>query len=511
MTKKKYIKLNIDDNHLSLGNLFRIIKDLSKNKYMALQSEIFCILFDLDFINDTTVNNYCVGCRSIGNDYKQKFINKQKRYIKNSEEFCDSIIGILSIIDGNVYVVDKNKKDFINNSESAFELCKKLFNLSKNDKQVEESLSIKINNYIKSKNIYAALVTELLFIVLSKKQPIYEEELKKEVIEDVLNDTSISSVDLQEYLSLKLREGINYYYSLKKLSLSGNAYACYELGTNEYYGYISGEPRYEKAYEYLIMAANVNHPGANFMIGKMFLDGILGNQGEVDYQVAYDYLKKSYELGNIAAANSIGLMYFKGIYPLKKDEEEALKYFMIAADGNYAYAYNNIGTMLENKGNVEEAYKNYQIAADLGESWACNMMGEYYRKKNELRKAFDYYNLAIDCNKNTLCYYAYYNLAKYFYLNGCGEIVLVPDKSKALKYLEMASDNKIIIATLEIFYYYVSEYLKYKDEYLLQKIHYYQELIEKSEDYNEELRISIQKKLGVIKLGKKIDLSYIEE
>ena len=92
--RKQYIKLNSNDNHLSLGNLFRIIKELSKNKSSALQTEIFCTLFGVSDINDTTVNNYCVGCRSIGSEYKQIFLNKQKRYRKSSLEFCDNIIGI---------------------------------------------------------------------------------------------------------------------------------------------------------------------------------------------------------------------------------------------------------------------------------------------------------------------------------------------------------------------------------------------------------------------------------
>ena len=79
---KEYIRMNNNDNHLSLGNLFRVIKELSKNKYTAMQTEIFCILFGVESINDTTVNNYCVGCRKIGNDYKQIFLNLQKKYGK---------------------------------------------------------------------------------------------------------------------------------------------------------------------------------------------------------------------------------------------------------------------------------------------------------------------------------------------------------------------------------------------------------------------------------------------
>ena len=66
-----YIKLNNNPNHLSLGNLFNEIKKLSINKSSAIQTEIFCILFNIDSISDTTVNNYCTGYRTIGNNYKQ--------------------------------------------------------------------------------------------------------------------------------------------------------------------------------------------------------------------------------------------------------------------------------------------------------------------------------------------------------------------------------------------------------------------------------------------------------
>ena len=62
---KTYIKLNNNDNHLSLGNLFNIIKNISKNKSSAIQTELFYILFNIDNISETTVNNYCTGFLSI--------------------------------------------------------------------------------------------------------------------------------------------------------------------------------------------------------------------------------------------------------------------------------------------------------------------------------------------------------------------------------------------------------------------------------------------------------------
>lgn len=489
--KKNYIKMNNTDDQLSLGNLFRVIKDLAKNKASALQSEIFCTLFDLESINDTTVNNYCVGCRSIGNQYKQVFINKQNRYEKDKNEFLDNIIGILSIIDGNIYNV-KDKYIFINESPSALELCRKLFNIAKNDNFVTKAFVNKINNYLQSDMVYECLVEFLLFIVLVKRQPLFDDEMKKEVLDNVLTDTSISSVDLQEYLSLKLREGINYDYSMMKLGENGNAYANFELGSNEYYGFFSGEPRYHVAFNYLEKAAKDDHAGANYLIGNMFLNGNLGSLSNSDKELAYTYIERSYKLGNIAACNTIGKMYLRGIHPLNKDVEKATEFFLKAASSNYAYAFNNLGGIEEKKGNVEKAYEYYFTSADLGESWACNKVGEYYRKKGNYEEAFKYYNRAIMSNCRTVCRYAYYNLAKYYYLNGCGLIVLVPDEEKAIEYFYL---SRTIEGLIELLYLYVKKYLRNKDESMKFKIYDIKEKIEMHDKYNVEIKRIVEKEV----------------
>ena len=101
--KKQYIKMNIDDNYLSLGNLFRLIKELSQNKISAMQTELFCTLFQIDEINDTTVNNYVTGYRGIGGEYKQRIVYLYKRYNDDKDVFNDICLSIISIMDGVVY------------------------------------------------------------------------------------------------------------------------------------------------------------------------------------------------------------------------------------------------------------------------------------------------------------------------------------------------------------------------------------------------------------------------
>ena len=446
--RKEYIKLNNNDEHLSIGNIFRIIKEISKNKRAALQTEIFCVLFNIDSINDTTVNNYCLGARSIGGDYKQIYINMYKKYDKNKKEFTNVIINILSIIDGIIYDIKDNEIDFINKNGSAIELSRRLYNLAKNDNEVDNNVINELKELLNSNSYYECLVRELVFAILEKKQPIYETDLKREVIDNILSDTSISSKSLEEYLSLKLKESINYDLSMKKLASEGNAYANFELGSNEFYGYIKGYSRYNEAYKYFLASAKLHHAGACYMLGRMLIYGLINSKSNDDLERGYKFLNEANDLGNIAALNMLGVMYKNGIYPLKKDITKAKELFIKASNSNYAYAYNNLGKILEDEKNIEEAYEYYLKSANLGESWACNKMGLYFWNKKDVTMAYKYWQDAIDANYHTVCYYAYYNLGVNIFLNGCNEYA--KDENKAIEYLKIASDNNVKEATTKL-------------------------------------------------------------
>ena len=376
---QKYIKLNNNDNHLSWGNLSRIIKENTVNKTSALQTEIFCTIFNIDNINDTTVNNYCVGYRSINSEYKEIFIKYKNKYNRNKNILIDTIINLLSIIDGNIYAFDNINEAliFINDNKNLKNIITKLYNIAKNDKDTPRALITNLNNYINNSNLYEAFCNILFYVILEKKQPIYEEDLKKQVIENILSNTSISANELEEYLNLKFTEGINYNYRLNNLVNNNNAYACFELGINEYKGYIKGYPRYDISYELFYKASLANHPTAMFMIAYMYINKLIGSGKKEELTIAYEYLNKAISLGNIAALNTLGLMYLNGIYPLNKNIESAIYYFEKAANNNYAYSYNNLGKIYENEKKYKEAFRCYLESANLGESWAANKIGEF--------------------------------------------------------------------------------------------------------------------------------------
>ncbi|MBQ8192650.1 MAG: sel1 repeat family protein [Bacilli bacterium] len=506
---KKYIKLNNNDNHLSWGNLTRIIKENTINKTSALQTEIFCIIFNIPSIGDTTVNNYCTGARSINDEYKQIYLTYKKKYNNNKNILLNTITNLLSIIEGTIY--NTYNIDNINNSKNLKNICLKLYNISKNDKYVPNELSSNLNNLITNNNLYEAIVEILFFIILEKKQPIYEENIKKEIIENILSNTDISSNELEEYLNLKFNEGINYNYSLKKLAQNKNTYALYEMGINEYKGYIKGYPRYNISYKYFKEASIKNHPGSYYMISKMYYDKLIGTYSNEELKEAYNYLIKAVELNNIPGMNLLGLLYLNGIYPVKKDINKAIEYFKLASSNNYAYAYNNLGKIYENKKDYKKALDYYQKSSLLGESWALNKLGEYYRLgicvEKDIQKAFDYYNEAIDSPIESTCYHAYYNLAKYFYLTN--NTIKEKNINTAIEYLTISSKHNHIKSSILLLYIYIEDYIKNKSNITLNKIKELTNTIENHKEYNSKIKQDIENNLKKIKEDNKINLDII--
>lgn len=496
--ERKYIKLNDDYSHLSLGNIISAIKDESKNKTSAIQSEVFCALFNLDYINESTVNNYCIGSRSIGNDYKQIYINLKRNYEKDEGIFLDIICNILSIINGSIYDI-KNIKT-INENISLKNITTKLYNISKNDFYVPKEINSKFRELLNNNDYYNLFIEMLIYAILDKKQPLYEDEKNKNIIGTILQNTDISVIDLQNFLLLELNEGINFSHSLKKLADDGNSYALFHLAVMEYRGEFDGYPRYDKAYDYFYKAALNNHPSAYWMLGNMIIKNKIGNK---EYKQAIEYFEKAKELGNVAAINSLGLCYKDGL-GVKKDINKALELFKEAAHKNYAYAYNNIGLYYESLNNYDEAYNYFLKSANLNESFGCNKVGEYKRQKNNKVEALKYYNKALESSTRETSIWAYYNIAKHYYLNGDLQTNTLKNIDKAINYFQ--NSDSLIESLIELLYIFYNKYLENKNDETLNKIYYYKNLIENHKDYNETIKYNIEKKLIELKKKEEINI-----
>lgn len=398
--KKNYVKMNNNNKFLSLGNIFTVIKNIAKGN-SAMQSEIFCCLFDIKEINSTTVNNYCIGIRAIGLEYKKVYIVLKEKYNDDKTVFIDIVLSLISILDEHIYLKSDDSIDIINSNHNLKELCVQLLEISMNDDNISEEFTSTISKQIHNNNLYECIVSLLLYAILENKQPLYVQNL----------NIQINKKELDDYLKIKLYEGVSYITSLINLSKKNNIYACADLGSLEFDGLVNGKSNYNKAYDYYLKAADKGHPKACWMIANM----ILTKRVKYDFDILWKYLNKSIELGSAAGLNTMGKCYLEGINPDNKvDIDLAKQYFFKSSELGYTYAFNNLGRLYEIDGNMEKAYEYYKISADMGESWALNRVGEYYRKMGDMQTAYIYYTKSLECPISERCDWAKHNLDKYY-------------------------------------------------------------------------------------------------
>ena len=390
---KNYIKMNNNDNYLSFGNIVRIIKEVSNNKN-GMQLEIFSSIFDVNNINTTTVNNYCIGIRAIGIEYKKKFSDK---YNEDKRLFLTNILSLISILDDRVYLVGDNSFDLINNNSKLREVVNELLVVAHND----ESVSDEFIESIKKCDLFDAIIELLNYGININKQPLFKQDI----------NIKINKKELDDYLKVKLYYGQSYISSLIYLSNKNNMYACAELGSLWFDGSVNGKVDFNKSYEYYLKAAKKNHPKGCWMVANLMLT----ERVKYDFDTMWDYLNKSIECGSAAGLNTLGLCYKRGINPDKEiDLEKAKKCFEESSEKGYVFAFNNIGKIYEEKNNNEEAIKYYKISADMGNSWALNKVGEYYRLMGDLDTAYIYYSKALEAPISERCEYAEKNIKKYY-------------------------------------------------------------------------------------------------
>ena len=416
--------MNNNKNYLSFGNIVSIIKEVSNNKN-AMQMEVFSCVFDINDVNVTTINNYCIGIRAIGLEYKKIFVDKYELFKNNPNVFIKNILSILNLLDDKIYIENNNSIELINNNEKLNLVILKLIEICNNDEHINSQF---INNLNTLSN-YEKFIELLNYAININKQPIFTQDI----------NIKINKNELDEYLKLKLYYGQSYISSLLNLASKNNMYACADIGSLYFDGVIDGKVDYDKSFEYYMIAANKNHPKGSWMIANL----IFTKRVKYDFETMWKYLQKSIELGSAAGYNTLGLCYLKGINPENKiDINLAKHYFELSSEQGYVYAFNNIGRIYENENNIEEAIKYYKISADMMESWALNKVGEYYRLNNDLKTAYLYYSKSIECPLNERNAYAYYNLAEYYYKNGYKELNIKKDINKYNEYINLFNKLK---------------------------------------------------------------------
>ena len=501
MKNNSFIRLNVNDNYLSLGNLFRIIKEESEITNAFLQSDIFCIIFNTYELADSTVNNYCTGFRAINSKYKEYIRSIKDKYEKNKEILIETFSKLLGLMENNSIGFNTITFKQINENIRLKHVCNRLYTISKNDSDVSIYLSKKLYQNLEENNLYDFIAQVLFYVVLEKKQPIKINEKLNDIIEKNIYDTNISVNSIQEFVKIQLNSGIWSIRGIKELAIQGNPFACFEMASMECYGIITGKPRYNLAYKYYEVAAQNNHPVANWAIGYLYYNGYIGSKNKRDLYLAIKYFNKAKRLNCSNAYNSLGLIALNENFPhINKNIKRATQMFEKAISLGNIYAYNNLGKIYEEQKDYKKAFENYIIAADHGESWAQNKVADFYRKgivKNkDLKQAFKYYNLSSESSRFTLCKWSKYNLAKFFYEEGNLEIEVDKDIGKAIELLEDIADD-LAEAVEELIFIYYKLYLESNKENKLyfEKLNFYIQKYEKSPNYNPKAKIKVEKKL----------------
>ena len=425
--KNNFVKMNDGTEYLSLGNIFNIIKKNAIDKNNAMQTELFSIIFDTNDVSASSVNNYCIGYRAIAVDYKKLFYYVRDNIDKEYDVLFDTVINLINVLEDQINIVE-DKLSFINSNTRLRQVTEDLYELIREDRNITNKK--RFRDYIDNNDLYMFMVEVLCYAVLDNQQPIFKQDIS----------LYINSKDLEEFISINLYDGFNYISAIKRLASKGNMFANVELGTLEFNEALKTKDRYQSSFDYYKVAADLGHPKACWMVAYMIMKGTV----QEDYEVMNKYLNKALELGSVPALNMKGNIYYYGkTADGSKDLELARKCYEEAASQGYAYAYNNLAIMALDENDEESAIKYYKRSADLGEAWSANRLGEYYRKNNDLKTAYYYYLESIKGPYFEKYFWGYYNLSKYYYLDGVKELNIKKDLAKAKEFAAIALEHGI--------------------------------------------------------------------
>lgn len=219
------------------------------------------------------------------------------------------------------------------------------------------------------------------------------------------------------------------FYWCSKLSLLGDPYAPYLLGTMYEYG-LGTAINLDEAYKQYKSAGENNIAESYNKIAQFYQDG-KGTSKDIEQSV--EWYKKSAELGDKYAQYSLGLLYEneEGI----KDWRQAVDYFEQAAEAELPEAQYKLSFYMKDD---TDAFDLCRKAAEQGHAEAQNRLGLLYRKgegvEKNSSKGVEWYKKSAENG----CSWGQYNLA-ICYANGEG--ISKNEKSAFEWYLKAANQG----------------------------------------------------------------------
>lgn len=204
------------------------------------------------------------------------------------------------------------------------------------------------------------------------------------------------------------------------------------------YMYKSGEGcerNIVKAYYWIEKSAENDYEDAYYIVGRSYMEGICY---ETNYEKAYYYLKKGYDVLDSDCIESLADMYYAGLY-VDKDVKKSLDLYNKSIEcGNMDISF-KVGKIYEDENMIDKAVEIYEIGSKYGDLKCIQRLGIMYYNgelvKRDTEKAIKYIEIAAE-NKAP---HAIYMLAiAYLRINKFGE-----DTTRIIKkLLEEAYDLK---------------------------------------------------------------------
>ncbi|KAA0449303.1 MAG: sel1 repeat family protein [Candidatus Thioglobus sp.] len=108
---------------------------------------------------------------------------------------------------------------------------------------------------------------------------------------------------------------------------------------------------------------------------------------------AFSYMLRAADSGHAAAQNNIGLSYLHGL-GVEKDENKAFIWFEKAAKKGLKYAQNELGMLYQRQGNDIKAQRWWSIAANADDEYAQFNLASLFLQQKKIKKAYYWFKQA---------------------------------------------------------------------------------------------------------------------
>jgi TPR repeat protein len=184
---------------------------------------------------------------------------------------------------------------------------------------------------------------------------------------------------------------------------------------------------YQKSFK---LFSKINSPKAYYYIARHYYHGY-GVKKDINKAIKYAIMACN---GNyVKACNALGWLYkYSGI--VKKDIDLALSYYKRGCELKYAKSCNEAGIIFHHRKNYKLAVKYYKKACDLNENWGCDNLAWHYKygkgiEKNII-KALNYYKKGCKLKNGTSCNEAGRIYTNYYH--DCKNAIIFYKKAKDL-------------------------------------------------------------------------------